>query len=225
MRSRSEWFLTPTLPSKSSSHPGEHDLFTMKTFAGSLSFANEDEKKLTDTADSVPLLPKKSFRKTPLVERFNMQTKKGRQPLLERTYSASSPKSNRSSAVSSSGAPSWCAVRRRSWRVRSLKGNLLELKTHSLDSPEPPLLAGQRAYSVKSMYSRPLAHSIGGRPGLWRQYPMRCGRRKEARRRSTSFVAKDVVCDSRVLIFLSPLSCYSPSDAHCCSQSTIIICL
>lgn len=166
MRSRSEWFLTPTLPSKSSSHPGEHDLFTMKTFAGSLSFANEDEKKLTDTADSVPLLPKKSFRKTPLVERFNMQTKKGRQPLLERTYSASSPKSNRSSAVSSSGAPSWCAVRRRSWRVRSLKGNLLELKTHSLDSPEPPLLAGQRAYSVKSMYSRPLAHSIGGETWL-----------------------------------------------------------
>ncbi|KAK6057164.1 hypothetical protein COOONC_05321 [Cooperia oncophora] len=78
-----------------------------------------------------------------------------------RTCSTSSPKNNCSCTMSSSGLPSSCGVRRRSWRVRSLKGNLLGLKTHSLDSPEPPVLPSQRV-SGKTMYSRSLAHSIGG---------------------------------------------------------------
>ncbi|XGW08066.1 hypothetical protein V3C99_010858 [Haemonchus contortus] len=161
MRSRSEWFLSSTTPSKSS-----YDLFTLKAMPGSFSFTTEDEKNIVATSDSIPLLSKKSFKIISHIERLNPQAKKLRQPFLERTCSTSSPKNNCSCNVSSSGLPSSCGVRRKSWRVRSLKGNLLGLKTHSLDSQEPPLLPSQRVSGGKTMYSRSLAHSIGGETWL-----------------------------------------------------------
>ncbi|KAK6734231.1 hypothetical protein RB195_017795 [Necator americanus] len=65
----------------------------------------------------------------------------------ERTSSGSSTRNSFSCAVSSSGLPSSCGVRRRSWRVRSLRGSLLGFKTHSLDSQDPPLLPSQRGNS------------------------------------------------------------------------------
>ncbi|KAK6036316.1 hypothetical protein COOONC_26179 [Cooperia oncophora] len=114
MRSRSEWFLSPTIPSKSSSHPGDCDLFTLKALPASFSFTAEDDKKLSDTSDTIPLLSKKSFKILSHIERLNLQAKKMRQPFSEH-----------------------------------------------LDSPEPPVLPSQRV-SGKTMYSRSLAHSIGG---------------------------------------------------------------
>ncbi|KAK6027724.1 RhoGAP domain protein [Ostertagia ostertagi] len=145
MRSRSEWFLSPTIPSKSSSHPGDCDLFTLKALPGSFSFTAEDDKKLGDTSDTIPLLSKKSYKILSHVERLNLQAKKSRQPFAERTCSTSSPKNNCSCAMSASGLPSSCG--------------------HSLDSQEPPVLPSQRV-SGKTMYSRSLAHSIGGETWL-----------------------------------------------------------
>nr|CDJ81417.1 RhoGAP domain containing protein [Haemonchus contortus] len=141
MRSRSEWFLSSTTPSKSS-----YDLFTLKAMPGSFSFTTEDEKNIVATSDSIPLLSKKSFKIISHIERLNPQAKKLRQPFLERTCSTSSPKNNCSCNVSSSGLPSSCG--------------------HSLDSQEPPLLPSQRVSGGKTMYSRSLAHSIGGETWL-----------------------------------------------------------
>ncbi|WKX96430.1 hypothetical protein Q1695_012685 [Nippostrongylus brasiliensis] len=162
MRSRSEWFLSPTIPSKASSHA--EDVFALKAYPGSFSFTDDEQKnELSATADCIPLLPKKSFK---IASRIEHLTLKARHPLLERTCSTTSQKGNFSFAVPTSGIPSSCSTRRRSWRVRSLKGNLLGLKTHSLDSPDTPLLPAQRVSNNKVMYSRPLAHSVGGETWL-----------------------------------------------------------
>ncbi|EYB88081.1 hypothetical protein Y032_0252g204 [Ancylostoma ceylanicum] len=163
MRSRSEWFLSPTVPSKSSSHAHEGGVFTLTSIPGPFTFTQENTKKDPEASGMASLIQRKPSNVGPRVERLS-QSKKGRQ-LLERTGSGSSTKNNCSPSFSSSALPSSCGVRRRSWRVRSLKGNLFGLKTHSLDSQDPPILASQRAGS-KPMYARPFAHSLGGETWL-----------------------------------------------------------
>ncbi|RCN41591.1 hypothetical protein ANCCAN_12459 [Ancylostoma caninum] len=127
MRSRSEWFLSPAIPSKSSSHAHERDVFTLASIPGPFTFTQENDKKDPEASGMASLIQRKQSKVGPRVERLS-QSKKGRQ-LLERTGSGSSTKNNCSCSLSSSALPSSCGVRRRSWRVRSLKGNLLGLKT------------------------------------------------------------------------------------------------
>ncbi|KAK6734230.1 hypothetical protein RB195_017795 [Necator americanus] len=164
MRSRSEWFLSPTVPPKSNSLPQDRDAFKLRSLPGPFTLIQDNAKKSTEASKIIPLIQRKPSKMGPRGERLT-HSKKGRQPLLERTSSGSSTRNSFSCAVSSSGLPSSCGVRRRSWRVRSLRGSLLGFKTHSLDSQDPPLLPSQRGNS-KPMYSRPFAHSLGGETWL-----------------------------------------------------------
>ncbi|KHJ95896.1 hypothetical protein OESDEN_04148 [Oesophagostomum dentatum] len=161
MRSRSEWFLSPTVPSKSSSHDPDRDVFAL-SLSTPFTFTQEADKKNSNIEDKAPLIHKKLSKIATRVERLS-QSKKGRQ-LLERTGSGTTTK-NCSCSMSSSALPTSCVTRRRSWRVRSLKGSLAGLKTHSLDSPDPPSLSSQRCTN-KAMYARPIAHSLGGETWL-----------------------------------------------------------
>ncbi|KIH64461.1 hypothetical protein ANCDUO_05231, partial [Ancylostoma duodenale] len=93
MRSRSEWcvnvFLSPAIPSKSSSHAHERDVFTLASIPGPFTFTQENDKKDPEASGMASLIQRKPSKVGPRVERLS-QSKKGRQ-LLEHSLDSQDP--------------------------------------------------------------------------------------------------------------------------------------